>query len=200
MSRLPEGKNTALIKAALIKDLRVGVFFINDETTVEYHFIKDPRCPPNTADSITCVMYTSTTTDPLKWCGITQPLETFIRMFDMPIIFAGSKPYRRTDIRLFPGDWYPCFEKDIAARIAQVDKMEPELQKLASVIALEDEKQEQEKRIREEEDRKNERRPRNPWSLPTFGLNVPAMRPEDMTDNDISDMISKGFLPSFFDD
>ena len=215
--------NSALIKAALLKGLRVGLFFKHDDTVVEYHFIRDPR-DEEELNLVTCVMYTSTTSDPLRLCGTTHPIKDFMAMVSKSIIHANyTTPYQRTDVRLYPGDWYPCFETNPDQRIAQVTKIIASLEETSRRIADEDRKileeenkrREAEQKRREEELKKLEesRAAQSARRIPHPSINGPTnMRAmaagfpgsgrlphplvlsADASDDDISEMLARGFF------
>lgn len=125
----------SLIKAALSKSLRVGLFFKQDDIIVEYHFSKDPRDKMNKEFSIVCVMCSSTNGDSLKLTGTFMNNETFEN------IVKGNeeyKEYKLYEAKLFPLDWYPCFETDAETRIAKVKQTIPSLYSVAKQIKAAD--------------------------------------------------------------
>ena len=183
--------NTSFIKAALTRGLRIGLFFVNGDTNVEYHFKKDPRDDEDDLNSIVCVMCTSTTSDPLRLCGVTQPIKEFIKMLEKQVIYTNyTTQYQRTGIKVFPGDWYPCFEKNPKKRIADVTKLLPTLEALSAKITEDDRKiieaeykrKEEERRRQEEEFKKVTEEYRNraaimPLPLISFGGRRPIPHP-----------------------
>lgn len=204
--------NPSLIKAALIKGLRVGFVFVHEETTAEYHFVRDPRDEPNSLNSVVCVMYTSTISDPLRISGVSQPTNEFMKMVERSTAYgAAMARYTRTNTLLYPSDWYPCFETDKDARIAQVQKMIPELERFSLKVSEDDakrikeekERQEVERKRRDEEIRKMEearraRMTRIPNAPPVGSGSGGAPRPRaDLTDSDLSELLAKGFFSSF---
>jgi hypothetical protein len=196
----------SLIKAALIKGYRVGIFYTHEDTIVEYHFIKDPR--DAFLSRVTCVMYTSTTSDPLRLCGVTQTIKDFVTMIEKPVMYVNYYvPYKLTHTSVFPGDWYPCFENAKETRIEGVKKEIPALQELANKIAEEDrkieeeqrKKQEEERKRREEEFKKIEEARRNRTSSLTrienmLGRGGIPLVARDLTDDDVAEMLAKGFF------
>ena len=208
--------NPSLIKAALIKGYRIAVFFNHEETNVEYHFKQDPRDIPGHLSLVVCVMYTSTTSDPLRISGVTQSIKEFMKIFERPITYVNYKtPYKLVEVKIFPGDWYPCFEHNGTVRIAQVEKELPMMKDLAERIAEEDKKivederkrLEEEKKRREEEYRKLEEARKNrdlsrariantlsSYPRPLSRLTLPPGAITGLTDSDISEMLAKGFF------
>jgi len=217
MAQIPV--NPPLIKAALQKGLRVAIFFLHDETIAEYHFIKDSRSLPGILENIICVMCTSTANDPLSLYGVSQSLTDFMSIFWRPVMYSRSLPYQRTDVRLYPGDWYPCFETDKPSRIAKIQEMLPELQILSEQIIVDDKKRlemeqkrlEEEKKRREEEFKKSEeaRKLRDDSRLRItanlLSRNIPSagniqsgngIRRDTTSDADIASLLSGGFFGS----
>lgn len=203
----------SLIKAALLKGLRVGIVFVHEDTKAEYHFAKDQRDEPGILNSVLCVMYTSTIGDPLRISGVAKSLKDFMHFVELPHVYSNySIQYARTTVLLYPGDWYPCFETDKDARIAQVKKMLPELEVLAAEIAEKDKiqareellRQEAERKRREEEIRKMEEARRARMSaIPR--TRVPTILPNprvftngriQLSEDDIAEMMAKGAFNS----
>lgn len=125
----------SLIKAALFKSLRVGLFFKQDDIIVEYHFTKDPR-EEKVPELVTvvCVMCSSTNGDALKMTGTFMNIEKFEDIVNK----IGNGDYDLYEAKLFPLDWYPCFETDAKTRITKITKTIPSLASLAEQIKAKD--------------------------------------------------------------
>ena len=120
MARIPLDK--PLIQSALLNGLKVGLFFRCEEIELEYHFVRDLRSNPGACNLVTCVMYTCTLDDPLRLFGTSQPLGDFLRLVDRETSTINyALFFKRYDIRLFPSDWYPCFESDPEGCIKEVE-------------------------------------------------------------------------------
>lgn len=191
--------STPLIKAALIKDLRVGIIFKNDDIVAEYHFIRDPRDPPDELNGIICVMCTSTANDPLRLSGITRSVKEFTGFVERPVIYtSNAAPYQRIDVKLYPKDWYPCFQNNKEDGISQIKEMMPALKELSNTIEEKDAKEKLEAEIRHRnlalDTTSSSRYIRSDFQRP-------LVMPPNLTDRDISEMLAKGFfnrrLPNF---
>jgi hypothetical protein len=196
---------SSLIRAALLRGLRVGIVYGHDDITAEYHFIKDPSdqnaSPDAGLNKIFCVMCTSTASDPLRLSGVARSLRDFLGLIERPTIYTSNSSYTRKEVKLYPGDWYPCFETDVKRRIEQVKKMIPGLTPISARIEEEDERALKAERLRQEQERKRmEERAqtvvrRNPWA-PIARLPHPSVISSSLTDAEISEMLARGFLPS----
>lgn len=144
----------SLIKAALIKSLRVGLYFKQEDTIVEYHFTKDPRSKDDSINSdltVVCVMCSSTNGDALKMTGTIMGVEKFEDIVNK----VGNGSYDLYEAKLFPLDWYPCFENDPKSRIAKVTKIIPTLAPVAEQIKAKDKIMAAQKLAKIEEDRRH---------------------------------------------
>ena len=207
------GTNVALIKAALTKGLRVGLFFEHDGISVEYHFIKDPRSSAELT-MVTCIMCTSVVNDPLKLSGVTHHIKDFVRLCTQTKFneIYHQTPYRLVSCRLFPIDWYPCFETKEKDRIDAIKSLIPLLEKDASKIEEEDRAvEDKDRKIREENQRRRDEEFKR-WedqrhqhhgriyysSIPESSASRPLpIIPSDVSDEEVSEMLARGFLGPF---
>jgi hypothetical protein len=122
----------------LTKGLRIGVLLKRDEPPnnpwapfekesdadktaspdkteiVEYHFILRRV---DDAEIIKCVMYKSLTDDPLRYFGTNVSIIEFRNILSTKISKNYTTYYSCVSVKVYPYDWYPCFEKDMQGRM-----------------------------------------------------------------------------------
>lgn len=108
----------SIIKVALDEDLRIIISYKSEKDDItalyEFIFVADIK-------KVKCVSYTSTREDPLKIFNSTFDLYNFLNFIE-----TEQMGFDKTIIKLYPKDWYACFETD-ENRIKDIEKMMPDI-------------------------------------------------------------------------
>lgn len=110
----------------------------NSDSITSYNFIpvsileSDDHTVPINIDSsmerpdqkilVKCISYTSIKADPLRIYGTIKPLDEFMLWASQVHVTVRGIRYLKEDIKVYPYDWYDCFEVDKDDRIMQVSK------------------------------------------------------------------------------
>ncbi len=136
-------ENLSLIKVCLDANLRIGVSYTSLDKTVqvEYQFVKNG---PNVIESrldleteVECIFYRSNNTDPLKLFGSKRTADDFLRYLQNDKKYVPGETYIRSGVKVYPRDWYDCFEELAEKRLEPIRDMMPELLKLATTTPVE---------------------------------------------------------------
>ena len=65
-----------------------------------------------------------------------MPVSKFIDHVSKKSIDSGGRPFKRESIKIYPRDWYPCFEQEHFERISKMEELLPFLEKESKNINL----------------------------------------------------------------
>jgi hypothetical protein len=157
MALIETADDLSIIKVALDESLCVGINYTsdNDEVEVEYHFIKvvvsegdlktkkntstDGRenVQPLTGDRIKCICFSSNKEDPLKIYGTAKTMDDFLEFARRHKQVSYDLIYNKKDVKIYPRDWYDCFEINKDERIKEIKKRIPDIIEKAKNVVIE---------------------------------------------------------------